>query len=103
MESAPFVMGTTAAEPAFADYCGGLSDKDSRGADRSGALVSLAVSYRRIAGCNFTLHRTRNVMYRTIALALFLAVGLPSLVSAAPIYRCTGPTGATVFSQVPCG
>jgi hypothetical protein len=42
-------------------------------------------------------------MDRSIALIFFLAIGLPSLVSAAPIYRCSGPTGATVFSQVPCG
>src|SRR3954447_19068134 len=42
-------------------------------------------------------------MDRSIALVIFLAIGLPSLASAAPIYKCSGPTGATVFSQVPCG
>ena len=42
-------------------------------------------------------------MQRSILLVLFTAIGVPSLASAAPIYRCTGPTGATVFSQVPCG
>jgi len=34
---------------------------------------------------------------------LLAAVGVPSLVSAATIYRCAGAGGATVFSQVPCG
>lgn len=42
-------------------------------------------------------------MYRSILLVLLAAVGAPSLASAGSIYRCTGPTGATVFSQVPCG
>jgi len=42
-------------------------------------------------------------MRRLILLVLLAAVGVPSLVSAATIYRCAGPGGATVFSQVPCG
>jgi uncharacterized protein DUF4124 len=44
-----------------------------------------------------------NVMHRSLLLVLLAAAGLPSLASAGNIYRCTGPTGATVFSQVPCG
>jgi hypothetical protein len=46
--------------------------------------------------------RKRNAMHRHVLLVL-LATGLPSLALAAPIYKCAGPTGATVFSQVPCG
>jgi hypothetical protein len=42
-------------------------------------------------------------MHRSMMFALILTLGLPSAASAATIYRCTGPTGATVFSQVPCG
>jgi hypothetical protein len=34
---------------------------------------------------------------------LFVLFGLAASASAAPIYRCAGPGGATVFSQVPCG
>jgi len=41
-------------------------------------------------------------MYRSLVL-LFVLCGLAASVSAAPIYRCAGPGGATVFSQVPCG
>lgn len=47
--------------------------------------------------------RKCTAMDRIVLLAL-LAVGLvPSLACAAPIYKCAGPTGAIVFSQVPCG
>jgi hypothetical protein len=42
-------------------------------------------------------------MHRSILLMLLATIGLPSLVSAATIYRCAGAGGATVFSQVPCG
>jgi hypothetical protein len=42
-------------------------------------------------------------MHRSILLVLLAAACAPSLAGAASIYRCTGPTGATVFSQVPCG
>ena len=42
-------------------------------------------------------------MHRSLLLVLLAAVGVPSLVSAATIYRCAGAGGATVFSQVPCG
>jgi hypothetical protein len=47
--------------------------------------------------------RKRNAMHRHVLLVLLAAAGLPSLALAAPIYKCKGPTGATVFSQVPCG
>jgi hypothetical protein len=42
-------------------------------------------------------------MHRSMMLALTLMLALPSFASAGTIYRCTGLTGATVFSQVPCG
>ena len=42
-------------------------------------------------------------MHRSLVLALFIILALPALAWAAPIYRCAGPGGATVFSQVPCG
>ncbi len=42
-------------------------------------------------------------MHRQLLLVLLAAASLPSLASAAPIYKCAGPTGGTVFSQVPCG
>jgi Domain of unknown function (DUF4124) len=42
-------------------------------------------------------------MNRLLMLALIAAAGLPAVASAAPIYRCAGAGGATVFSQVPCG
>jgi hypothetical protein len=42
-------------------------------------------------------------MRKSLLLVLLAAVGLPSLAFAAPIYRCAGPAGGTVFSQVPCG
>lgn len=42
-------------------------------------------------------------MYRSPMFALLLILGLPVFASAAPIYRCAGAGGATVFSQVPCG
>jgi len=42
-------------------------------------------------------------MHRHILLVLLAAASLPSLAFAAPIYKCAGPTGAIVFSQVPCG
>ena len=42
-------------------------------------------------------------MNRSLLLVLLAALGAPSIAPAASIYRCTGPTGATVFSQVPCG
>lgn len=41
-------------------------------------------------------------MYRSLML-LFVLFGLAASASAAPIYRCAVPGGATVFSQVPCG
>lgn len=41
-------------------------------------------------------------MHRSLML-LFVLFGLAASASAAPIYRCTVPGGATVFSQVPCG
>jgi hypothetical protein len=44
-----------------------------------------------------------SIMHRSILLVLLATLGLPSLVSAATIYRCAGAGGATVFSQVPCG
>jgi hypothetical protein len=66
-------------------------------------LVPLAVtSVRREPQLRAT-RGFHNAMDRSITLAVFLAFGMPSLASAASIYRCTGPTGATVFSQVPCG
>jgi len=42
-------------------------------------------------------------MHRHLLLLLLAAAALPSLAFAAPIYKCAGPTGGTVFSQVPCG
>ena len=42
-------------------------------------------------------------MHRLLLLVLLAVIGLPSLVSAATIYRCAGEGGGTVFSQVPCG
>jgi len=42
-------------------------------------------------------------MHRHILFVLLAAASLPSLAFAAPIYKCAGPTGAIVFSQVPCG
>ena len=36
-------------------------------------------------------------------LLLLVLLALPALASAGTIYKCAGPTGATVFSQVPCG
>lgn len=42
-------------------------------------------------------------MHRHVLLVLLAAAGLPSLAFAAPIYKCAGPTGGTVFSQTPCG
>ena len=41
-------------------------------------------------------------MYRSLVLS-FVLVGLAASASAAPIYRCAGAGGGTVFSQVPCG
>lgn len=41
-------------------------------------------------------------MHRSMMFVLILMLA-PLSAPAAPIYRCTGPTGATVFSQVPCG
>jgi hypothetical protein len=43
------------------------------------------------------------VMKSSLLLFLLAAAGLASSAAAGPIYRCTGPTGATVFSQTPCG
>jgi len=38
-----------------------------------------------------------------LALALSGLFGLPGIgAAAAPVYRCTGPTGATVYSNFPC-
>ena len=42
-------------------------------------------------------------MYRMLVLVLLVTFGLPAFAAAAPIYRCAGAGGATVFSQVPCG
>jgi len=47
--------------------------------------------------------RKRYAMHRLALLVLLAAASLPSLAFAAPIYKCAGPTGAIVFSQVPCG
>ena len=41
-------------------------------------------------------------MHKLIFVLLAMS-GLSASVSAAPIYRCAGAGGATVFSQVPCG
>ena len=42
-------------------------------------------------------------MKSSLLLVLLAAVGLASSASAATIYKCAGPTGATVYSQTPCG
>jgi hypothetical protein len=42
-------------------------------------------------------------MYKSLVLGLFVIFALPAFARAAPIYRCAGAGGATVFSQVPCG
>jgi hypothetical protein len=78
----------------------------ARGRDTGGAIfcrwLSAKDAPRAVTG---TPNRTlESIMRRLILLVVLLAaVGLPSLVSAATIYRCAGPGGATVFSQVPCG
>jgi hypothetical protein len=78
---------------------------DARGRDTGGAIfcrwLSAKDAPRAVTGIpNRTLESN---MRRLILLVLLAAVGLPSLVSAATFYRCAGPGGATVFSQVPCG
>ena len=42
-------------------------------------------------------------MKSSLLLVLLAVAGLASSASAGPIYKCAGPTGATVFSQTPCG
>lgn len=42
-------------------------------------------------------------MKSSLLLFLIAAAGLASSAAAGPIYKCAGPTGATVFSQTPCG
>ena len=44
-----------------------------------------------------------NVMKRLLLLVLLATAGFASSASAGPIYKCAGPTGATVYSQTPCG
>jgi hypothetical protein len=42
-------------------------------------------------------------MKSSLLLFLLAAAGLASSAHAGPIYKCAGPTGATVYSQTPCG
>ncbi|HEX5122468.1 MAG TPA: DUF4124 domain-containing protein [Rhodanobacteraceae bacterium] len=42
-------------------------------------------------------------MKSSLLLILLMAAGLASSASAGTIYKCAGPTGATVYSQTPCG
>jgi hypothetical protein len=42
-------------------------------------------------------------MKSSLLLVLLAAAGFAASASAGNIYKCAGPTGATVFSQVPCG
>ena len=42
-------------------------------------------------------------MKSLLLLVLIAAAGLASTAAAGPIYKCAGPTGATVYSQTPCG
>ena len=42
-------------------------------------------------------------MKSSLLLILLAAAGLASTASAGTIYKCAGPTGATVYSQTPCG
>jgi uncharacterized protein DUF4124 len=42
-------------------------------------------------------------MKSMLLLVLLAAAGLASSASAGSIYKCAGPTGATVYSQTPCG
>lgn len=42
-------------------------------------------------------------MKSSLLLFLLAAAGLASTASAGSIYKCAGPTGATVYSQTPCG
>ena len=42
-------------------------------------------------------------MKSSLLLFLVATAGLASSASAGSIYKCAGPTGATVYSQTPCG
>jgi hypothetical protein len=42
-------------------------------------------------------------MKSSLLLILLALAGLASSASAGTIYKCAGPTGATVYSQTPCG
>ncbi len=42
-------------------------------------------------------------MHRSTWLVIVLAAGFHASAFAGAIYKCTGPQGGTVFSQVPCG
>jgi hypothetical protein len=74
--------------------------RDAGGATFCRWMSAIDVSRADIGMPNRTLE---SIMHRSLLLVLLAAVGLPSLVSAATIYRCAGAGGATVFSQVPCG
>jgi uncharacterized protein DUF4124 len=105
MESAEFPMGTTAAELPETGIAASVGQKRDRtpfhGAAGTPGGARLCRGLSSIDARSTT--KERKAMHRPLLLVLLAAAGLPSLALAAPIYKCAGPTGATVFSQVPCG
>src|SRR3954451_22391827 len=99
METAEFVTGTTAATASDGGSCSRWWDQrlaTPRIACHDGTrceLVPLAVTSVRREPQLRAIRGFHNAMDRSITLAVLLAFGMPSLVSAAAIYRCTGPTG----------
>jgi hypothetical protein len=103
MESAQIV----ASSGAGSRFSAGAAPHESGDNARRSTKLPPGVSYRRRAVQKTSITTTSItkgiVMKSSLFLILLAAAGLASSASAGPIYKCAGPTGATVFSQTPCG
>jgi hypothetical protein len=85
-----------------------------RAISRHGTVFAAPPAGRRACGCAVGCHlstrgatrissKGNRTMHRPLLILLLGIAGASSPAIAAPIYKCAGPTGATVFSQTPCG
>jgi hypothetical protein len=102
MESAQFVGSKGASGGFFLRP----APQESGDTARRSMELPRSVSYRRRADRKLRSRHFdhRGILMKSSLLLILLAgAGLASSAWAGPIYKCAGPTGATVFSQTPCG
>jgi hypothetical protein len=92
----------SAAAAQTGDFRGAAPHESGDHARRSTKLPR-GVSYRRRADQKKTSITKGIVMKSSLFLILLAVAAFASSAWAGPIYKCAGPTGATVFSQTPCG